>query len=385
MCNWVVCADCQRTYAKSECSSCHSAFRHKFIIDYLGTDFISKIVKPSITNNLLTELKSKLHIYEPFVQWELDFQKAHKQKRFGIKIEVPPRPTISSISKTDNIFACPYTQCRGFIKDKKCGLCNGLACMLCHEKWVADHVCKKEDLQSLAIINSDSKPCPKCRTKIHRTMGCDHMFCTNCHTHFHWRTGEIMGNSTNQHYAGLRAFTTNVQTINNANTHNITCDNLEFSLYNPKVSLDNIPNQNRLSDIIHVLYNDANTIRLMKRKLYDENHILDMYNEQVSNAAIKYLMNKTNETQLGRSLYNYFTQNRLKNLYANILNIYLTLVDSMQLLLLKPECDFEYIRHTMYNGINLCNESFNSVCDEYGGERHHIRNIDENIENPAWL
>jgi hypothetical protein len=384
LCKWVNCTDCQVKYGKSDCSSCHGEFNYKFIVENLGTQFITKVVKPNKIDELLKEIKSKLHIYEPLVQWEREVRDAKNKKRFGIQMTLPERPKLNNLNK-NNIFPCPYNECRGFITDGICGTCKCYACKLCHEKKLDEnHICKVEDLQSIAKINSDTKPCPNCKTSIHRTMGCNHMFCTHCRTHFDWVSGSKLANSTNGHYVGLVAFAQNVATFNNNNNNNCN-DEHSFSLFTDRVQYKLLENKNISKDIITILYDNANTIRLMKRKLYNEPNIIDIYNEAITTLAIKYLLNDINEKQLGNSLYNLYTKNRLHTLYANVLNIYLEIIDNIQIQLLNNNINHDQIRQTLYDTINLCNTSFASINEEFGGHLHKIRNINEPLDNPAFI
>ena len=96
---------------------------------------------------------------------------------------------------------CPSNECRGFCNYKGvCELCKRAICVKC---WLeidqkdGEHMCKQEDIETRSLIISGSKPCPKCKVPIHRTEGCDHMFCTNCKTGFNWKTGNVISQSQN--------------------------------------------------------------------------------------------------------------------------------------------------------------------------------------------
>ena len=102
---------------------------------------------------------------------------------------------------------CPAPDCKGFLSTAwKCGLCNLWSCPDCHElkgesRENPDHVCDPGKIASAALIEKESKPCPKCGARICKIDGCDQMWCTACNTGFSWRTGAIAnGPIHNPHY-----------------------------------------------------------------------------------------------------------------------------------------------------------------------------------------
>jgi hypothetical protein len=102
---------------------------------------------------------------------------------------------------------CMKPNCQGFLSTAwKCGLCNWYSCSKCFsvkgENHDSPHECKKEDLDTAALIRSDSKPCPSCGEFINKSVGCDMMFCVSCKTPFSWNSGKIIttGHIHNPHY-----------------------------------------------------------------------------------------------------------------------------------------------------------------------------------------
>jgi len=63
-----------------------------------------------------------------------------------------------------------------------------------------NHECNADDVATAKLLKSDTKPCPKCSTGIYKIDGCDQMWCTQCHTAFSWKTGELQTNIHNPHY-----------------------------------------------------------------------------------------------------------------------------------------------------------------------------------------
>jgi hypothetical protein len=102
--------------------------------------------------------------------------------------------------------ACPNSECRGFLSSQwKCGLCNKWCCNLCHEvkgmERDCEHTCDPNNVATATLLNSDTKPCPKCGEGIFKIDGCDQIWCTQCQTAFSWRTGKVeTGAVHNPHY-----------------------------------------------------------------------------------------------------------------------------------------------------------------------------------------
>lgn len=102
---------------------------------------------------------------------------------------------------------CPKNGCNGMLSSSwKCRICETWVCNKCEEikkeKNDESHVCDKNTIESLKLIKKDTKGCPKCSCLIHKTDGCDQMWCTQCKVAFSWRTGEIVtrGVIHNPHY-----------------------------------------------------------------------------------------------------------------------------------------------------------------------------------------
>jgi hypothetical protein len=100
---------------------------------------------------------------------------------------------------------CPVDECRGFLNHQwTCGICDTRICKACNEpKEEEGHECDQGNVETMKLLNKDSKPCPSCGTLITKIDGCDQMWCTQttCHTAFSWRTGKkVFGNIHNPHF-----------------------------------------------------------------------------------------------------------------------------------------------------------------------------------------
>ena len=98
---------------------------------------------------------------------------------------------------------CPLEECNGFVDTSKwvCGTCKKQICKECFTEKDEGHECNKDMIDTVKMIMKESRPCPKCSIYIHKTEGCDQMWCTQCHTTFSYRTGEIhVGRTHNPMY-----------------------------------------------------------------------------------------------------------------------------------------------------------------------------------------
>ena len=161
-----------------------------------------------------TLIKPKLRIIQQLQQEVSEYRRLRAQDNCSKvnRMYVRRREITSELRNPANteerkfIHACPKDGCRGFLSQTwKCGVCDGYFCPDCHKQKSGrhdpDHVCNEEDKATVALIKSDSKPCPNCAQAISKVDGCDQMWCTSCHTPFSWRTGKkISGRVHNPHY-----------------------------------------------------------------------------------------------------------------------------------------------------------------------------------------
>lgn len=123
---------------------------------------------------------------------------------------------------------CPKSGCKGLITNSwKCGLCSTKVCKTCKEEvdenmQIDDHVCNRENLESLELIKNDSKHCPQCNIYIYKIDGCNQMWCTLCNIAFCWRTGEIFKKNSIIH---------NPHFFEWQNTQNEVCQNFDISRF----------------------------------------------------------------------------------------------------------------------------------------------------------
>jgi hypothetical protein len=89
---------------------------------------------------------------------------------------------------------CIKPDCQGFIRGchinplSLCNKCKFEMCFKCGKAWHKDKTCDEvQDLEYNSwALNKDVKECPRCKFKIEKNQGCDHMTCIVCHYEFCW-------------------------------------------------------------------------------------------------------------------------------------------------------------------------------------------------------
>lgn len=176
---------------------------------------------------------------------------------------------ISYKSNINKICKCFNIECKGYImsNDYKCGMCNMEICNKCHCIYIPGHKCNENEIESIKLIDSDTKPCPVCFVRIHKYEGCDQAYCTQCRTAFSYNTGKIeRGRIHNPHY---------YEQMEKLNM-NIDCENEDpgFFIYSQKRS-DDVVNLIKIYNVIHRYY--VHNVGILENKYNSKNHdeILD--------------------------------------------------------------------------------------------------------------
>jgi hypothetical protein len=238
-CNAVACFRCFSTYAinKRECMFCNQEISTDFVKTHLSNTskikFFNQVIEKEFKNQELllgpTQVRLKrektlvlLHDetrrlsseVRSLVDHEFKFEPQHRNRLLEIKerhVEIQNEiEEINKLNQQSNeeirkkSFKCSSSDCLGVVtgKDMKCTICLKQFCKDCRVEKFEDHKCDPDELKSVQLISSDSKPCPKCNVPIHRSEGCNQMFCVNCKTIFHWETLKIhkKGFVHNPHY-----------------------------------------------------------------------------------------------------------------------------------------------------------------------------------------
>lgn len=215
-CAFTACKTCCERYILGETTvkcmngECGRAWTRQHIKDVFPNSFITGKLKDHRESVLFDIERSLLPATQPIVEREIQIENLMTRETevrrqvqelqiagYRLSNEIRTlRYGNAPVERQEFIRGCPDSNCRGFLSTQwKCGVCEKWACNRCHEiKGVNrddPHECNPETVATVSLLANDTRPCPNCRTGIHKIDGCDQMFCTSCNTAFDWRTGRI--------------------------------------------------------------------------------------------------------------------------------------------------------------------------------------------------
>lgn len=132
-------------------------------------------------------------------------QQLHENSRSIDRVQNNLTPALKDTGSTF-VQRCCVDGCRGFLSAAwKCSTCDTYSCSNCHApkrgRDDTDHRCDANAVETVKLLRTDSKKCPKCAIYITKLEGCDQMWCPQCATAFSWRTGRIINSGIhNPHY-----------------------------------------------------------------------------------------------------------------------------------------------------------------------------------------
>lgn len=219
LCGYESCINCCKTFILQQsdyihCMNCKREWSLNKLVKTFPKTFINKEYKELSmkilfekeqtllpqTQNYLLKLENKQRVKEQIRDIDEQIKRLTELKN-NLKQQLQNDILMESNNKY--IQKCTNQDCRGYLNTNwKCDMCDTTFCSECKliKMETQNHVCDKQTLESIQLIEKETKACPKCDMRIYKTDGCDQMWCTQCHTAFSWRTGKIETNIHNPHY-----------------------------------------------------------------------------------------------------------------------------------------------------------------------------------------
>lgn len=256
ICEKHCCRGCMKKYIETKtedihCMFCKVKWNRDFLRDNFDKGYIQKDYKIYRENMLFEKEMGMLPATQPFVEKELkieeladeariiNIEREELNRKYYTKIrEIDVLKNNRSVERKRYVHKCPSNNCHGFLSTQlKCELCNIWVCSECREIKGNNrddaHTCNPEILETIKLLNNDSKPCPTCSSIIYKIEGCNQMFCTECHVAFDWNTLRVQtGLIHNPHYFEWQRRVNNNE-FTERNPNDILCGReLENRLFN---------------------------------------------------------------------------------------------------------------------------------------------------------
>ena len=241
-CDYEACNVCYKTFITSEgvsrpkCMQCNTEWTGQFLKQNFSDAFIKGDLRKHTSTILLQQQVAMLPATQPAVERQIIYEQytnevkdINRQIRELVQRKNILNDQIHRIRRAQNgngngnldangndanesgrsLFQhkCCDPECRGFVSSAwKCGTCGKFSCAQCHEvkgatsAEVEQHICNPDNVETVRLLRSDTKPCPSCGVYIQKTEGCDQMFCISCKQLWSWKTGKIEERGHNPHY-----------------------------------------------------------------------------------------------------------------------------------------------------------------------------------------
>lgn len=212
-CDYEICRGCVETYLLGthedpHCMNCRHVWEREFLDSVFTKKFVNTTLKQHRENILLEREKCLMPATQPSVERTLLVRRAEKELKKQedaleqLRGEVwRQRDMIYQLrhSRATNADApvkfcrkCPVENCKGFLSTQwKCQICENKICKDCNCIKGEEHECDPNDVETVKMLEKDTKPCPSCGEMIFKISGCSQMWCTSCHTAFNWNTGRV--------------------------------------------------------------------------------------------------------------------------------------------------------------------------------------------------
>lgn len=414
VCDFESCRNCVKKFmlgSKEEpaCMSCKVAWDRNFLLEQLGKTFMTREYKEYRENLLVEREMGFLQATQPHVEREIRMEKLKEEIYFlkerlpRLEKELKELKNGGLVERKRFIRKCPNGDCHGFLSSAlKCGLCECWVCSDCREvkgfstEEKDAHECNKDIIESVKLLEKDSKPCPKCTSLIFKIEGCDQMYCVECHTAFSWNTLKIeTGIVHNPHFFEYQRMTNGG--VAPRNPMEIQCgrelDNFFVSSLIGK--LIPIPHNWRRQEINgeFIYYNHLNQRCYINSKEIKDEIFLDMieicrqvihvrFVEQprftterrlYSNMQLRidFMRNKINKDGMKKILQKREKENIKKTELSNVLGMYVSCMTDL-FYRLYDENDLVKIRKEMIELKKYVNDCFEKISKSYNCKQYFI-------------
>jgi hypothetical protein len=146
---------------------------------YLPIDFMPFFTK-ELQNKQISKYLDEIKKIKSSEEYKNGIETNGQIQELEYKLKILRNKKEDDVPTVQFIQGCPFGDCKGLIDSEKfmCSICFGRVCKKCRisiqpsSSGSKKHKCKPEDIESVKLIKTDTKACPKCSTNIYRISGC---------------------------------------------------------------------------------------------------------------------------------------------------------------------------------------------------------------------
>jgi hypothetical protein len=340
--------------------SCKEGWDRRVLVQKFERVFVEKQYKTHREEILFEREKSLLPAAQPHAEREIHKEQIEEEiKTLNEQVKMLKKKMEDlntwGTEKKQFVRKCPYRDCKGFLSTEwKCGLCENFTCSECNEikgkTKDVQHTCDPNNVETVKLLEKDTKPCPGCGVGIFKVSGCSQMFCVDCHTVFDWGSGRIeTGVIHNPHYFEYLSRTGNAERGNYPEFDNYNVREVVETLRRRKVKKAHVDRMMcLLGNIIHI-----RVVELQRFRFEVDN--LDL--------RIKYMRDKLVEEEFRKRLQKREKKMQNNREIHNVLNMYINSVTDIVYRNIDNNTEME--------------EMFNEIDEIRNYTNDRLRNIEE--------
>ena len=389
-CETTSCDKCQLLYGRPFCqgSKCNLQFTQYQLLTFIPKGKIDISTLGKYWKDIyLNREKNKLPLSIEYIDYMKQYNEYLNQKRFGSFSKMKKfviRNVNEFLGSNDVLYRnCSEINCKGFIVNNICNLCNKHFCSECFEVIkitdTSKHICDKSTILSIKEKLSNSKPCPNCYVFIHKSVGCDHMRCTNCGTYFSYSTLRIQQKNSNP-------ISDSELLKKNLNT-NTTCSNYDIHNYLPNIAV-------KTCSIM--IDRDPFIIQSTFLNKFNDK-MMNNYNNQLLKYRILFIENKLEEKdwieKIYKTEYDYQRNISLSDVFLSYLSFMTTIINEINSYytdsdnrdvvnssndIIDDDEFIETLNNKIIKELEYYNKMFIQISAEYGGKILRFKLVNDN-------
>jgi hypothetical protein len=407
MCNYSCCIHCTKQYLLDKekeidtmhCMSCKKAWNEKIYLSHFAANFKSTWRAHRIEIGMNKEdrmLETYSHSYS-ILKKKKELEKSMKEMIKSTNEEKKRlRALLKDMDTKKNLYIaqitheieqlsidkkieagekCDIDGCTGYSHPQNaedrwrvCIECNQRKCMDCYEKYTDEHQCSKEMLETVKMVEDNTRKCPGCNIRISKITGCDQMWCVRCRTTFSWKTGQIVHTRQihNPHYVEFMRNNQNLE----RDIHDIPCGGI------PSIEYQDLLARVKLPSLIH---SELNRIQLSAQYIQHQIIIRMHHTLQVdhkANLAMDLLNETITKDQWKVKIYNLDAKMKTVQAMIHVVkSLLIVIIDHMNSIILTGRHHHFQLRSEMDVQVEVY-KAFISELNEY---RLYFNEVSESI------